>query len=113
MFWRFGIASTSTIDSLLEKEDVTLEDVLNDADVLQESKANNEKLVEFFHRPGIVSRLLDYVVGNVEISDVSSSETEQNVGFKYVYKEANKCTDILLSHRKCSVVKFPVSQRSC
>lgn len=97
----------------MEKEDVTLEDVLNDADVLQESKANNEKLVEFFHRPGIVSRLLDYVVGNVEISDVSSSETEQNVGFKYVYKEANKCTDILLSHRKCSVVKFPVSQRSC
>ena len=54
MFWRFGLASSSTIDSLLEKEDVTLEDVLNDADVLQESKANNEKLVEFFQRPGIV-----------------------------------------------------------
>lgn len=86
MFWRFGLASSSTIDSLLEKEDVTLEDVLNDADVLQESKANNEKLVEFFQRPGTVPRLLDYVVGNVEISDVSNSEAEQNVGFKYVWK---------------------------
>ena len=86
MFWRFGLASSSTIDSLLEKEDVTLEDVLNDADVLQESKANNEKLVEFFQRPGIVPRLLDYVVGSVEISDVSNSEAEQNVGFKYVWK---------------------------
>jgi len=25
-------------------------------------------------------------VGNVEISDVSNSEAEQNVGFKYVWK---------------------------
>lgn len=70
----------------MEKPDVTLEDVLNDSDVLQECKANNEKLIEFFQRPGVVSRLLDYVVGNIEVINDGDNDAEENVGFKYVRK---------------------------
>ena len=45
MFWRFGF-SNSTLDALLDKEDVTLEEVMEEEDLLQEAKSLNPKLVE-------------------------------------------------------------------
>jgi len=47
MFWRFGFNS-STLDTLLDKEDVTLEEVLEEEDLLQEAKSMNSKLVELY-----------------------------------------------------------------
>lgn len=47
MFWRFGFNS-STLDTLLDKEDVTLEEVLEEEDLLQEAKSMNPKLVELY-----------------------------------------------------------------
>lgn len=46
MFWRFGFQNASAIDALLDKEDVTLEEILDDDDLLQECKAHNTKLIE-------------------------------------------------------------------
>lgn len=47
MFWRFGFNS-STLDTLLDKEDVTLEEVLEEEDLLQEAKSMNPKLVDLY-----------------------------------------------------------------
>ena len=46
MFWRFGILTQTAIDTLLENEEVTLEEVLEEEELLQECKAHNRKLVE-------------------------------------------------------------------
>jgi hypothetical protein len=45
MFWRFGF-NNSTLDTLLDKEDVTLEEVMEEEDLLQEAKSLNTKLVQ-------------------------------------------------------------------
>lgn len=45
MFWRFGFSS-STLDTLLEKEDVSLEEVLEEEDLIQEAKSMNPKLIK-------------------------------------------------------------------
>jgi serine/threonine-protein phosphatase 6 regulatory subunit 3 len=45
MFWRFGL-NRSAIDDLLDKEDLTLEDLLYEDELLQECKAHNNKLIE-------------------------------------------------------------------
>jgi serine/threonine-protein phosphatase 6 regulatory subunit 3 len=47
MFWRFGFHN-SAIDSLLEREDVTLEEVMEEDDLLQEAKSMNQKLVDLY-----------------------------------------------------------------
>ena len=44
MFWKF--ATTSNVDNLLEREDITLVELLDDDDVLQECKGQNSKLIE-------------------------------------------------------------------
>ena len=63
MFWRFGgYANISTIDSLLDKPDVTLEEVLDESDLIQELKQHNTKLIEYLRDDNVLRRLLQYVI---------------------------------------------------
>lgn len=63
MFWRFGgYASISAIDNLLEKSDVTLEELLDESDLIQELKSHNTKLIEYLREDKILERLLEYVI---------------------------------------------------
>ena len=48
MFWQLNYASTSQIDTILGREEgFTLEQLLDEDEVLQECKAQNAKLLEF------------------------------------------------------------------
>lgn len=61
MFWRFGgYANISTLDSILDKPDVTLEDLLDESDLIQELKQHNSKLIEYLRDEKILRRLLEY-----------------------------------------------------
>lgn len=63
MFWRFGgYANISTIDTTLDKPDVSLEEVLEEADLIQELKQHNSKLIEYLRDEKILRRLLEFVV---------------------------------------------------
>ena len=63
MFWRFGgYANISTIDSILDKPDVTLEDLFEESDLIQEVKAQNAKLIEFLREESVLERLFNYVI---------------------------------------------------
>ena len=66
---RFGFANASTIDSLLDKDDVALESILDEDDLLQECKAQNSRLVDYFQRLDVLQRLLGYVTGQIEGED--------------------------------------------
>ena len=63
MFWRFGgYANISTLDTILDKQDVTLEELLDEADLIQELKQHNTKLIEYLRDDNVLRRLLEYVV---------------------------------------------------
>ncbi|CAG2188926.1 Serine/threonine-protein phosphatase 6 regulatory subunit 2,Serine/threonine-protein phosphatase 6 regulatory subunit 3-B,Serine/threonine-protein phosphatase 6 regulatory subunit 3,Serine/threonine-protein phosphatase 6 regulatory subunit 3-A [Mytilus edulis] len=51
MFWKFNLITTSKIDTLLGKEDVTLQELMDENDILQECKAQNKKLIDFIITP--------------------------------------------------------------
>ncbi|KAJ2719102.1 sporulation-induced protein [Coemansia sp. Benny D115] len=61
MLWRFGLQHTSNIDKLLEKEDLTLEEVLNDPDLLQEVRDQTPKVVSYLTRPQNLKQMVDYI----------------------------------------------------
>ena len=46
MFWKFHSGAVSHVDTLLDKEGVTLQEVLEQEDIIQECKSQNKKLVE-------------------------------------------------------------------
>ena len=83
MFWRFGgYASISSIDTILDKSDVTLEEVLDESDLIQELKQHNTKLIEYLRDENVLRRLLEYVVAPevpkpYDDEDESDEEEEQ------------------------------------
>lgn len=45
MFWKFDLHTSSHLEALLDKEDVTLAELMDEEDVLQECKAQNRRSV--------------------------------------------------------------------
>jgi SIT4-associating protein SAP185/190 len=85
MFWRFGgYANISTIDTILDKPDFTLEDLLDESDLIQELKQHNTKLIEYLREDKVLEKLLDYVVAprleTFETSDDLADDDASNKG---------------------------------
>ncbi|KAF2137672.1 uncharacterized protein K452DRAFT_100683 [Aplosporella prunicola CBS 121167] len=87
MFWRFGgYANISTLDSILDKPDVTLEELLDESDLIQELKQQNSKLIEYLRDDKILERLLQYVIAS---KDAPSSEGDNAGDAEDKDKEGN------------------------
>lgn len=76
MFWRFGgYANISTIDTILDKPDFQLEDLLDESDLIQELKQHNTKLIEYLRETRVLERLLEYVI-TPKLEPVENPEDE-------------------------------------
>ncbi|KAM0716454.1 hypothetical protein Q7P37_007899 [Cladosporium fusiforme] len=83
MFWRFGgYASISTLDSILNKPDVTVEELLDESDLIQELKQQNSKLVEFLREEPVLKKLLDYVIAEEEPEAPKEQEPDDSASAK-------------------------------
>eukprot|EP01051_Picozoa_sp_SAG22_P020910 SAG22_NODE_4407_length_1279_cov_22.813559_2_plen_81_part_00 len=60
--WQSGFNTVSPVDTLLGKEDVTLIELLDEDDLIQECKSLNNKLVDFLAKGENVQKLVDYIV---------------------------------------------------
>ena len=79
MFWRFGgYANISTINTILEKPDVTLEEVLDESDLIQELKQSNSKLIEYLRDENVLRRLLELVAAPQAARPDDDGEEEES-----------------------------------
>lgn len=78
MFWRFGgYSNISTIDTLLDKPNVKLEDLLEEADLIQELKSHHTKLIEYLRDETNLHDLLHYVVAPGPQSETDDLEEDE------------------------------------
>ncbi|MEE6482998.1 hypothetical protein FKM82_013397 [Ascaphus truei] len=77
MFWKFDLHTSSHVDTLLERENVTLFELLEEEDVLQECKVVNRKLVEFLVQPQHMEELVTC------ITQEPLSDTDEKLRYKY------------------------------
>lgn len=61
MFWKFDLHTASQVEKLLEKEDVTLKELLDEEDVLQECKAQNQRLLLFLTKDSSLVELISLI----------------------------------------------------
>ncbi|XP_035003328.1 serine/threonine-protein phosphatase 6 regulatory subunit 2a isoform X2 [Hippoglossus stenolepis] len=61
MFWKFDLHTTSHIDQLLDREDVTLRELMEEDDVLQECKAQNRRLLLFLCQDHCMQELVSLI----------------------------------------------------
>ncbi|RWS09305.1 Serine/threonine-protein phosphatase 6 regulatory subunit 3-like protein [Dinothrombium tinctorium] len=87
MFWEFQGAIVSQIDTLLENESVTLTELIEEDDILQECKASNQKLLCFLTKPEIMEQLVTLII----------TEPPEESDEKMRYKKANIACELLTS----------------
>uniref|UniRef100_A0A8C5ERH6 Protein phosphatase 6, regulatory subunit 2a n=1 Tax=Gouania willdenowi TaxID=441366 RepID=A0A8C5ERH6_GOUWI len=61
MFWKFDLQTTSHIDQLLDRDDVTLRELMEEDDVLQECKAQNRRLLLFLSQDHCMQELVTLI----------------------------------------------------
>nr|XP_035130313.2 serine/threonine-protein phosphatase 6 regulatory subunit 2 isoform X7 [Callithrix jacchus] len=77
MFWKFDLNTTSHVDKLLDKEHVTLQELMDEDDILQECKAQNQKLLDFLCRQQCMEQLVSLITQEPPL------DMEEKVRFKY------------------------------
>lgn len=91
MFWRYNLITGSCIDTLLDKENVTLKELIEEEDILQECKAQTKKLLDFLIRPEVLDEMVTMII--TEPSD----EGEERLRYRY-------------ANRACEMLTFDIAQ---
>ena len=98
MFWKMSYADTSPIDSILERPEFTLEELLDEDHIIQESKGENEKLLAFLTREEVLAKLIQCecapapshvatytILSRRYVITAKEAGTEDKVKLKYPY----------------------------
>ncbi|KAK6284940.1 hypothetical protein POUND7_003892 [Theobroma cacao] len=94
MFWRMtGLSTASPVETILDKENFTLEELLDEDEIIQECKALNGRLINFLREKTQVEQLLQYIV----VEPPEDAEKKRTFKFPFIACEIFTCeVDIIL-----------------
>ncbi|KAF2321758.1 hypothetical protein GH714_002507 [Hevea brasiliensis] len=80
MFWKLtALSASSPVESVLDKENFTLEELLDEEEIIQECKALNSRLINFLRDRAQVEQLLRYII------EEPSEDAESKRAFKFPF----------------------------
>ncbi|XP_018013632.1 flocculation protein FLO11 isoform X4 [Hyalella azteca] len=101
MFWHYVFSNNSAlIEKLLEKEDVTLSELMEEEELLQECQAQNKKLVDFLLQDHILQELVLLVV----------TEPSSDRPYQVRFKHASIAAELLSAEVPAIVDKLAASE---
>jgi hypothetical protein len=77
MFWKYNNNSSSEIDALVCKEDVTLFEVMDAEDIINQCKVQSKGLIDFLLKPEMMEELVSLITRE------PSTELDERIRFKY------------------------------
>ncbi|XP_015882163.3 uncharacterized protein LOC107417977 isoform X1 [Ziziphus jujuba] len=94
MFWRMaGLSTASPVETILDKENYTLEELLDEDEIIQECKALNGRLINFLRERSQVEQLIRYIVEEAP----EDAEKRRTFKFPFIACEIFTCeVDIIL-----------------
>ncbi|KAJ4878982.1 SIT4 phosphatase-associated family protein [Raphanus sativus] len=95
MFWKLtSLSASSPVETILDKENFTLEELLDEEEIIQECKALNSRLINFLRDKAQVEQLLRYIV---EEPPTDASDSKRAFKFPFVSCEIFTCEiDVIL-----------------
>lgn len=88
-----GLSANSPVDSILDKENYTLEELLDEDEIIQECKALNTRLINFLRERAQVEQLVRYIVEEAP----EDAEKKRTFKFPFIACEIFTCeVDIIL-----------------
>ncbi|KAG4387186.1 hypothetical protein GLYMA_11G145600v4 [Glycine max] len=94
MFWKLAsISSSSPVEVILDKENFTLEELLDEEEIIQECKALNSRLINFLRDRAQVEQLLRYIIEE----PLEDDENKRVFKFPFISCEIFTCEiDVIL-----------------
>ncbi|KAL8525435.1 hypothetical protein ACS0TY_014882 [Phlomoides rotata] len=94
MFWKLTtLSASSPVESVLDKENFTLEELLDEEEIIQECKALNSRLINYLREKAQVEQLLKYIVEEPP----EGADNRQTFKFPFVACEIFTCEiDVIL-----------------
>ncbi|XP_043192115.1 serine/threonine-protein phosphatase 6 regulatory subunit 3-like isoform X2 [Amphibalanus amphitrite] len=100
MYWKFHAAPSARVAELLNKEDVTLEELLDEEDIIQECKAQNSNVIDFLVQPEVMMALVSHMVTEPDpTGDVASQYRYANMASEIVTCNVPAIIDQLAGER--------------
>ncbi|KAI7747098.1 hypothetical protein M8C21_006786 [Ambrosia artemisiifolia] len=90
MFWNLtslSSSSSSPVESILDKENFTLEELLDEEDIIQECKAINNRLINFLRDRIQVEKLLRYIIEE----PLEDADNKRTFKFPFMSSEIFTC----------------------
>ncbi|XP_004524511.2 serine/threonine-protein phosphatase 6 regulatory subunit 3 isoform X2 [Ceratitis capitata] len=85
MFWDKSYTPSQNIEALLEKENVSVEEFLDDDDILLECRSQKKSIVNYFTRPDVIKRLVELI----------TTEPSDDLPLAQRYRHAHMACEIL------------------
>ncbi|XP_076169433.1 phosphatase 6 regulatory subunit 1-like protein fmt isoform X2 [Ptiloglossa arizonensis] len=85
MFWANNYVSSPHIEALLNKEGVTLQELMDEEDILQECRSQNKKLIEYLTRFDVLEELIM----------LTTKEPSTDIEERWRYKYPNVACELL------------------
>ncbi|XP_039059509.1 serine/threonine-protein phosphatase 6 regulatory subunit 3-like isoform X2 [Hibiscus syriacus] len=94
MFWSLtSLSASSPVESILDKENFTLEELLDEEEIIQECKALNSRLINFLRDRAQVEQLLRYIVDEPS----ENADSKRTFKFPFIACEIFTCEiDVIL-----------------
>ncbi|MCD7457393.1 hypothetical protein HAX54_035016 [Datura stramonium] len=94
MFWKLPVLSScSPVEAVLDKENFTLEELLDEEEIIQECKALNSRLINFLRERTQVEQLLRYIVEEPS----EDADSKRTFKFPFIACEIFTCEiDVIL-----------------
>ncbi|XP_020202342.1 serine/threonine-protein phosphatase 6 regulatory subunit 3 isoform X2 [Cajanus cajan] len=94
MFWKLAsLSASSPVEAILDKENFTLEELLDEEEVIQECKALNSRLINFLRDQAQVEQLLRYIIEEPP----EDAESKRAFKFPFISCEIFTCEiDVIL-----------------
>ncbi|XP_055911162.1 serine/threonine-protein phosphatase 6 regulatory subunit 3 isoform X2 [Eupeodes corollae] len=84
MFWDKAYTPSQNIEALLKKENVTVEEFLDEDDILQECKSQ-KNIINYFTRPDVIKRLVELI----------TTEPSEDLPLAQRFRHANMACEVL------------------
>jgi len=95
MFWQMGQFEPSPIDSLLDRDDVTVTEVLDEDNLVQEVMHRNTKLISYLCKEETLKEMIELIVKDSAYEEVSLDDTDRYEDIQRRFKRANQVSELV------------------
>ena len=109
MLFKLGFHNKSPVELLLENDDCTLEQILDEEDVISEAKAHYGKLIDFLAKSENLTKMIDYITIEIPLDQIQTLKNQTKSEETEKADDTTESEEVHLNEEKLQkrIFKYP------